>query len=325
MALALLGAAGAGRAKEPATAQASAGPEVKAAEIGKSVEIIGRLGAPLGELITVTASYETPEGSARSEEDGVDMSHFVRVTRVNGKDLPSPVTIRPVMISGGSAPSFPLGQSFEWEGCEMGRFSNSSEEFLKESRKTGPAYQEAGKFGFYTRFVLIKASPPPVAEAAKAANGAPHAAGNRKEVQAGEIGKSVTILSDLGLPIGKMTTLSVILDPARQPPAPKTPEYRSANDRDYQGSPQPLILKVLKVDGWEPAFPLEIRANTLPWARDLKIPVGEAFEVRGCERGEVEGWSEAFVKEYTAAGGPALQSGPQHFATSFTLINPEKK
>ncbi len=66
---------------------------VKAEDISKTVQIIGRLGQPLGSLVTIRGAWVSPGNRAK------DRSLQFHVSHVNGKELAEKVKLAPGQIS----------------------------------------------------------------------------------------------------------------------------------------------------------------------------------------------------------------------------------
>ena len=133
--------------------------KVLAADIGTRVQIIGRLGYPLGELLTIRGTWHFPEALLK------DMSSSFRVLSVNGKRLNEPVefvsmrSFHPVTIELQQIPEDIERGEEVWEvrGCETGEYLGTPAEVLrdvpKKTRKRPIQQQPAPvAFGFYTRF-----------------------------------------------------------------------------------------------------------------------------------------------------------------------------
>jgi hypothetical protein len=133
---------------------------VLAADIGKSVQIIGRLGRPLGELVTLRGSWRFPEKIMK------DMAPSFRVLSVNGKQLKDPVEFvangffYPVVSHVAEIP-WDEGKVWEVRGYETGEFRVTPREVARdtpEDPNPGPPQQQPRpfKFGFYTHFVYSR-------------------------------------------------------------------------------------------------------------------------------------------------------------------------
>jgi hypothetical protein len=133
--------------------------KVLATEIGARVQIIGRLGHPLGTFVTLRGTWRFPKEWAK------DMAASFTVSSVDGKLLREPVEFvapeffHPVMRHVQEIPEdVERGEEF-WEvrGYETGEFLGTPEAVLRDVPKDrkGPIRQEAPPhaFGFYTRFL----------------------------------------------------------------------------------------------------------------------------------------------------------------------------
>ena len=134
--------------------------KVLAADIGTRVQIIGRLGYPSGEMVTVQGSWVAPKGLPKD-----DSPSFI-VTMVNGKRLAKPVAF----LRGDFGPSLHgqdheipevVGQVWNLRGCELGGYFGVPAPVLGDVRVDGEQWipQQARRFGFYTTFVYSSSEP----------------------------------------------------------------------------------------------------------------------------------------------------------------------
>ena len=132
------------------TADSRLPSSVKAVDLIKNIKIIGTLGYPWGEIITI-------RGSVYEHDDGKNTRTWLRVTHVNGKELKSPVDIFVGQI--GPIPSTPLaerveivkGKTWELRGFESGIILDYPPKAMEEIAKIGGDGYDYIKFGF--RFV----------------------------------------------------------------------------------------------------------------------------------------------------------------------------
>jgi hypothetical protein len=130
---------------------------VRASEIGVSVEIQGRLGHPLGTLVTIRGEWSWPKG-----DDGPREPKRIPplvVTAVNGHSLETPVVfeaslVGPLPFHEDERPPLPraLGEVWELRGFEAGGYIGIPGVVTSElySRQTYPA--GGYPWGFYTVF-----------------------------------------------------------------------------------------------------------------------------------------------------------------------------
>ena len=124
-------------------------------DIPKQVQIIGKLGLPLGKLLTVGGMWTAPPPEKAA------WPIFV-VNRVNGSPLGQPAEfddVGPVDPTTGENVEFTkriVGEEWELRGVETGGFVGFSEEVLAE---TGPPEQPGphGFLSFQTRFCYVEA------------------------------------------------------------------------------------------------------------------------------------------------------------------------
>jgi hypothetical protein len=135
------------RAETPprdASGAAPAGPievqppvqRVLASDIGTRVQIIGRLGYPLGELVTIRGAWIRPRGLPNQPVK--DDTPCFSVTSVNGKRSETPV-IFDFFSKAWGAEEIPPQEGPVWEvrGCESGGFRGTSRE-VREDALRGP-------------------------------------------------------------------------------------------------------------------------------------------------------------------------------------------
>lgn len=94
---------------------------VAAADLGSSVHVIGRLGKPMTELITIEGHWEEKEYIAKGSQ------YFFRVTKVDDEALTPPVDFDPDIVEiidddavGGK--KVRLGENWSFQGMELGQF-----------------------------------------------------------------------------------------------------------------------------------------------------------------------------------------------------------
>jgi hypothetical protein len=110
--------------------------KVLASDIGTRVQIIGRLGYPLGELVTIHGAWIRPRGLPNQPVK--DDTPYFSVTSVNGKRLEKPVIFNFVSKAWG-AEEIPRQEGPVWEvrGCESGGFLGTPREVRDDALK-GP-------------------------------------------------------------------------------------------------------------------------------------------------------------------------------------------
>lgn len=111
------------------------------------VEIVGRLGVPLGRLCTVEASVEDGSHTRMKALDGVVL---LRVTKVNDKVLAKPVTFRFSEYESGTLTSREHGATYRGLVYETGGFSGIPSEAFAHV----PAAATTG-FHFDTALVVL--------------------------------------------------------------------------------------------------------------------------------------------------------------------------
>ncbi len=151
--------------------QASKIPEprqVLASEIGQSVQIIGSLGKPIGELVTIRGHWRRPDSGVIKGDD----AEF-EISSVNGVLLDKPCVMGRYFVEhlrglfdSVPEPVFHSSSPGSWElrGYESGGFEQLPEGALAEysrGNKHGIALQRPSeapsKFGFYCKFLIITA------------------------------------------------------------------------------------------------------------------------------------------------------------------------
>ncbi len=110
--------------------------KVLASDIGTRVQIIGRLGYPLGELVTIQGSWIRPRGLPNQPPK--DDTPYFSVTSVNGKRLETPVKFDFFSKTWG-AKDIPAEEGPVWEmrGCESGGFRGTPRE-VRDDALSGP-------------------------------------------------------------------------------------------------------------------------------------------------------------------------------------------
>lgn len=95
---------------------------VRADEIGKKVQIIGRVGKPMGTVMTVRGAWHRRVGAAKP---GVGLEFHV--TEVNDHRLPEPVVFLPELIHVRQPQNVKPEEGAVWElrAIETGQFRNS--------------------------------------------------------------------------------------------------------------------------------------------------------------------------------------------------------
>jgi hypothetical protein len=126
-------------------------------DIPERVQIIGKLGQPLGQLVTVRGRWAVPNPSKPASPDFV-------IDEVNGRLLDPPVKfsadfhgLEPV---GKKDAEFTIKVGEEWElrGVETGGFVGFSQEVWREIREeSGEHVAQTPPQGFLTRFCYVKA------------------------------------------------------------------------------------------------------------------------------------------------------------------------
>jgi len=137
-----------------------AAQRVRASEIGKGVEIIGSLGFPLSEILTVQGRWSKSDASGRRLSIKEEWLMFL-VSTVNGKRLEKPVDFRGFLVSpiagrnlGDLHPT--PGDVWELRGVELGGYHGVPPEVTGElypsPYEMKPAMRANFGFGFYTEF-----------------------------------------------------------------------------------------------------------------------------------------------------------------------------
>jgi hypothetical protein len=112
--------------------------KVLASDIGTRVQIIGRLGYPLGELVTIRGAWIRPRGLANQPLK--DDTPYFSVTSVNGRRLETPVIFEGVFFSNAwGAEEISRQERPVWEvrGCESGGFRGTPRE-VRDDASRGP-------------------------------------------------------------------------------------------------------------------------------------------------------------------------------------------
>lgn len=135
--------------------------QVSVAEIGRTVTLVGRLGRPLGTMLSVRGTWRLPEGRSKDNSLSFIVSH------VDGQKLESPVAFHindmSVQDARGRNAKPPLdehalldGETWTLRGYETGRVTRIPAEFWTESRRSIPAMR--GEPPFASQFVSFRQS-----------------------------------------------------------------------------------------------------------------------------------------------------------------------
>lgn len=128
------------------------GSTIKASEIEKTVRLIGRLGHPLGTIITIRGEWVGP---TRLYKDVSDWPKF-RVDTVNGERLDEVVEIsrgNVVEFTRGPGHKPQVGETWEMKGSELGEYRGLPSEMYTDLYGKPDAVQTGHGFDFYTYFV----------------------------------------------------------------------------------------------------------------------------------------------------------------------------
>ena len=144
---------------------------VPASEVGRRIQIIGNLGKPLGNMMTIRGHWIDPE--IRSEKGGDSV--FV-VTEIDGIKQNKPINIHQYYFHYvGGIIAFELGPmeidsvgTWELRGYETGGYQSIPQLAFKEYAECGPHRARGAlptgsprDFGFYCEFVYAAAKPAP--------------------------------------------------------------------------------------------------------------------------------------------------------------------
>ena len=135
---------------------------VAASEIGKSVEIVGTLGLPLGEVLTIRGEWSMHDLSGRRLSMKETWLMFIVFT-INGKELEKPVEFREFLVSRIDSLAVEeakpaVGEIWEMRGVELGRYHGVPPEAVTElypGHRMRPAGRVNFGYGFYTDFRYI--------------------------------------------------------------------------------------------------------------------------------------------------------------------------
>lgn len=139
--------------------------EIRVAEIGAGVTLIGRLGVPLGEMTTVTGTWGYPDQSKGVTKD---YSLLFRVSAVNGEALKERMAFHVgdvVAVFNGGKDAIPRWQDHDkldgvtWtlRAFETGRFTQRPAEWRDESGEPEAAMRVTAPFHSQLVGVVTKA------------------------------------------------------------------------------------------------------------------------------------------------------------------------
>jgi hypothetical protein len=152
-------------AAPPPAKEGKAKVEVRVAEIGEGVMLIGRLGVPLGEMMTVTGTWGHPD---QSKGPTKDYSLLFRVSAVNGEALKERMAFHVgdvVAVFKGGKDAIPRWQDHDkldgvtWtlRAYETGRFTRQPDEWWDESGEGEAAMRWTAPFHSQLVGVVTKA------------------------------------------------------------------------------------------------------------------------------------------------------------------------
>jgi len=121
-------------------------------DIPKRVQIIGKLGRPLGELVTVRGKWTAPSLAKPG------LPTIFMVNQVNGRFLDPPAEfddVEPVWEKDAEFTKETVGEEWELRGVETGGFVGFSDKVWAELGQQQPA--DRPPRGFLTRFCYVKA------------------------------------------------------------------------------------------------------------------------------------------------------------------------
>lgn len=123
---------------------------VQYSDIPERVQIIGKLGQPLGQLVTIRGRWTAPFPSKPA-------SPVFMVNEVNGRFLNPPTefkNVEPVLGKDAEFTKKTVGEEWELRGVETGGFEGFSDEVWEE---LGQQTMQRPPRGFLTRFCYVKA------------------------------------------------------------------------------------------------------------------------------------------------------------------------
>ncbi len=254
--------------------------QIQADELtSKRVQIIGRLGYPLGEMLTIRGRWQRPDSLVK------DNSLRFVVTEVAGEKLAASVTFHRglVHLPHSTTPESLEGKPCELRGYEGGGIRGAPDEFYER-----PVQQPYG-FGFRTNLhtaslkILEKPTRP---SKAKAAVNEPRLV---EEIQADDLtSRRAQIIGRLGYPLGEMVTIR----------GQWKPPGRRVKDPAFH-------FVVTEVEGKKLATPVDFhsRGVFLPRHTTPDSLVGKICELRGYERGSFWGDPGRFHREQAGLEG----------------------
>lgn len=122
-------------------------PSVSVDDLNGKVAVIGRLGKPLGTIVTIRGQLVQPQ------EKGED--NLFRIESVDGQAI-TPINMEIVLFPG---EKFPTGGEAGWIGYEDGGFEGVPQQAMPNSTSQ-PLFQTRVGRAFITRFHATKPAPP---------------------------------------------------------------------------------------------------------------------------------------------------------------------
>jgi hypothetical protein len=276
-------------------------------DIPERVQIIGKLGHPLGELVTVRGKWMTFNAKPAPPVFVVD--------QVNGKRIDPPGRFEKVQPVSGGLDDLVHANGEEWElrGVETGGFVGFGKNVYDE---LGEPTMQRLPSGFLTQLYYVRAkrlitgNGPAVGKvygkeqkrniATTPAVGAAMQESKVKMVNYRDIPERVQIVGKLGHPLGELVTVrgwwtTLLL------------------------KPKPPVFVVDQVNGKRIDPPAEFdRVQPVSEGSDGPVhAVGEEWELRGVETGGFIGFGK---NVYDELGEPATQKSPGGFFTRFCFV-----
>jgi hypothetical protein len=263
---------------------------VRAEDLVRQVAIIGRLGRPVGEMVTVCGTWYRLGATARLGEC------CFRVTQVNGEPLRDPLIWDEGSIEAcvSGKPMIPVaGATWELRGSEGGAVLGMPEAALVEARRQfvkARGMRFACDFGYIRSREVTTASArrsTPLPGAGQVGKSEP-----KRKVAAGELLSRVKIIGCLGRPLGQMVTI----------------QGTWKDDRRLKGD---MGFVTTHVDGTPLAAPVVFPEIAIVAVLDATTvnPVRDGvLELRGFESGMVFGDPPAAIEE----GNAEVQQNPSY-------------
>ena len=266
---------------------------VDAAQLLSDVAIVGKLGVPLGETVTIRGSWR--RSASKSDKEPTD---GFRVTHVNDKALATPVVFAEIDRKeyDEKLTTFPWdGDIWELQGYESGGVVGMPDQAWKE---LGLPMQSSAGCHFATGFVYSKGWRLREASSRKPSpltgDASTEAKGRKtplRTVKASELLRGIAVISELKCPLGKMVTI-------------RGSRYEPDTNATKSSDPR---FRITHIDGKPLKSPIDYDSmlmgpSAIPEGPMTATPLdGDLWELRGYETGYTNDMSHHATVQFPEA------------------------